>query len=77
MKTETARAITTERLARWSEEVLAPAVATPVVLIAVGHGRGTLGELHVVTAENATDDELVAFLLAAAGEVRARRYGRP
>lgn len=57
--------ITEERLTDW-RKTLAMHNATPIVLIAIGHGERS-GEVHVIRPEGDTpsDEDIAAFVRAA------------
>lgn len=75
MNKDRAADITTRRLDEWAG-LLRPCVATPVVLLAVGHGDRA-GTLHVCVPEDVTDEHLVYWLHEAAATITRRLAGDP
>ena len=51
------------RLSKW-KEILVNNMSTPVILIGVGHERNA-GQIHLVTVENVTEEEIEKFLVNA------------
>lgn len=58
------REITKERLHRWTER-LVEQHSTPFVLVGVGHDHN-IGQVVVLTCEEATDEQIIATLRGAA-----------
>ena len=67
------RDICDERLSAW-EELLVKNHATPALLVGLGHDA-TSGQIHLLTVDDITLEQMQIFLAFAYNEVTRRRFG--
>lgn len=65
--------ITRDRFKRWAK-LLKDHTATPVLLVAVGHGRSE-GAVHVVQLEDMSPNDMLTFLRFALDTIEGRSTG--
>lgn len=69
MTRQRAAEITRDRVLQWAG-TLRPHAATPVILLAVGHGKD-LGKVHIMAVEDIPDEQVCEFLEFALRTLRA------